>query len=204
MTQEIRVFTWCSQAFQFPASYAGKRCMNYGAPKISNNLLFFRGNMTPSESFFAPQDTPKCHKLTLEVLNVNIFRFKMQNYPISADNQMSKKLSAPLKKNQNRPLGNYRMCPNSGNWKAWLLICVQFKVLGIQNKTRNRFHMQFGNPWIVWNFQTLKSLEICQNNWNTGSLKFWKLFVELKINKTINIFLSTVFYSSNFQIVKSQ
>jgi hypothetical protein len=31
---------------------------------------------------------------------------------------MAKKLAAPQKKAQNRPLGNYRVCPNSGNWKA--------------------------------------------------------------------------------------
>jgi hypothetical protein len=49
--------------------------------------------------------------LTLEVLKVNIFRFKMQNDLISAYNQMAKKLSAPQKKNQNRPLGNFRVCP---------------------------------------------------------------------------------------------
>jgi hypothetical protein len=61
------------------------------------------------------KSTPKCHKLTLEVLKVNIFRFKMQNDLIWAFNQMAKKLSAPQKKAQNRPKGNYRVCPNSGN-----------------------------------------------------------------------------------------
>jgi hypothetical protein len=49
------------------------------------------------------------------VLKVNIFRFKMQNDLIWAYNQMEKKLSAPQKKAQNRPLGNYRVCPNSVN-----------------------------------------------------------------------------------------
>jgi hypothetical protein len=32
---------------------------------------------------------------------------------------MAKSLSAPQKKAQNE-LGNYRVCPNSGNVKAWL------------------------------------------------------------------------------------
>jgi hypothetical protein len=36
--------------------------------------------------------------LTLEVLKVNIFRFKMQNDPIWAYNQMVEKSSAPQKK----------------------------------------------------------------------------------------------------------
>jgi hypothetical protein len=75
--------------------------------------------MTPYEAFFhlkMLKSTLKCHKLTLEVLKVNIFRFKMQKELISAYNQMlAKKLSAPQKKAQNRSLGNYRVCPNSGN-----------------------------------------------------------------------------------------
>jgi hypothetical protein len=61
------------------------------------------------------QSTPKCHILTLEVLKVNIFRFKMQNDPIWAYNQMANKSSAPQKKAQNRRLGNYKVYPNSGN-----------------------------------------------------------------------------------------
>jgi hypothetical protein len=63
----------------------------------------------------------KCHKLTLEVLKVDIFRFKMQKDLIWAYNQMAKKSAALQKKAQacqNRPLGNYRVCPNSGNLKA--------------------------------------------------------------------------------------
>jgi hypothetical protein len=78
------------------------------------------------------KSTPKCNKLTLEVLKVNIFRFKMQNDPIWAYNQMAKKLSAPQKKAQNRPLaclGNYRVCPNSGNWNAWWLYSVELEEL---------------------------------------------------------------------------
>jgi hypothetical protein len=50
--------------------------------------------MTPSEAFFAlqnAQSTPKSHKLTLEVLKVNIFRFKMQKDLIWACNQMALK-----------------------------------------------------------------------------------------------------------------
>jgi hypothetical protein len=54
-------------------------------------------------------------KLALEVPTVNIFRYKMQNDPILAYNQMAKKSSASQKKAQNRPLGNYKVCPNSGN-----------------------------------------------------------------------------------------
>jgi hypothetical protein len=74
--------------------------------------------MTPLKHFLhlkTLKSTPKCHKLTLEVLKVKIFRFKMQKDLISAYNQMAKKLSALLKKARNRPLGNYRVCPNSGN-----------------------------------------------------------------------------------------
>jgi hypothetical protein len=40
--------------------------------------------------------TPKCHKLTLEVLKVDIFRFKMQNDPIWSYNQMTKKSKIDL------------------------------------------------------------------------------------------------------------
>jgi hypothetical protein len=54
---------------------------------------FFMRYMTPSEVFLylkTLKSTPKCHNLTLEVLKVNIFRFKMQNDPIWAYNQMVK------------------------------------------------------------------------------------------------------------------
>jgi hypothetical protein len=53
--------------------------------------------------------------LTLVILKVKIFRFKMQKDVFWAFNQMAKKSSAAQKKAQNRPLRNYRMCPNSGN-----------------------------------------------------------------------------------------
>jgi hypothetical protein len=88
------------------------------------------------------KSTPKCHKLTLEVLKVNIFRFKMQNDPIWAYKSNGKKSSAPQKKAQNCPLGNYRVCPNSGNLKAWHVCfscatrCVYLTVVSLffQNK----------------------------------------------------------------------
>jgi hypothetical protein len=89
--------------------------MNYrGRPKY----LFFLGGIDPTDAFYhlkTLKSTPKCHKLTLEILKIYIFRFKMQNDPLWAYNQMAKKLAAPQKKAQNRPLGNYRVCPNSGN-----------------------------------------------------------------------------------------
>jgi hypothetical protein len=74
--------------------------------------------MTPSNVFWhlkMLKSTPKCHELTLDVLKVNIFRFKMQNDLTWSYNLMTKKLSASQKKAQNRPLGNYRVRPNSGN-----------------------------------------------------------------------------------------
>jgi hypothetical protein len=62
---------------------------------------------------------PNAINWLLEVLKVNIFRFKMQMDLIWAYNQMAKTSSAPQKKAQSGPLGNYRVCPNSGNWRAW-------------------------------------------------------------------------------------
>jgi hypothetical protein len=44
------------------------------------------------------KSTPKCHKLTLEVLKVNIFRVKMQNDQIWAYNQMAKKVVCTVEK----------------------------------------------------------------------------------------------------------
>jgi hypothetical protein len=47
----------------------------------AQNKAKFKKNwyMTPSEAFFAPQNAPIYSlKLTLEVLKVDIFRFKMQ------------------------------------------------------------------------------------------------------------------------------
>jgi hypothetical protein len=56
-----------------------------------------------------------CHmKPCIEVLNVNIFRFKMQKYPIWADDQ-AEKSRLHRRKKPKIDLGNYRVCPNSGN-----------------------------------------------------------------------------------------
>jgi hypothetical protein len=111
------------QAFQFPAGCAVKRCTNNRGPQNKQGVLW-----PPPKHFLhlkMLKSTPKCPKLTLEVLTltVNIFRFKMQKDPIWAYNQMAKKLSAPHKKAQNRLLGNYKVCPNSRNWKALPYLC---------------------------------------------------------------------------------
>jgi hypothetical protein len=91
----------------------------YGAAKISKKFIKFKKKwcMTPSdEAFFAPQNAQiHSHKLTLEVLKVNIFRFKMQNDPIWAYNQMPWQKSHPHRSAEKSPLGNYSVCPNSGN-----------------------------------------------------------------------------------------
>jgi hypothetical protein len=62
------------------------------------------------------KSTPKCPKLTLEVLKVNIFRFKIQKDPISAYNQMAKSNLHHRKKPQ-IDLWEKTGCaqPNSGN-----------------------------------------------------------------------------------------
>jgi hypothetical protein len=54
--------------------------------------------MTSSEAFLhlkTLKSTPKCHKLTLEVLKVNIFRFKMQKDLIWAYNKKKWQKSHP-------------------------------------------------------------------------------------------------------------
>jgi hypothetical protein len=81
-----------------PVVTRGVSVVNGGVPVVPSGLFYLK----------MPKSTPKCHKLTLEFL-------KMQNDPIWAYTQMAKKLSAPQKKAQNRPLGNYMVCPNSGN-----------------------------------------------------------------------------------------
>jgi hypothetical protein len=69
--------------------------------------------MTTSEVIFALRmlkSTPKCHKLTLDVLKVDIYRFKMQkDLILLAYIQIATKSSAPQNKAQNKPLGNYRV-----------------------------------------------------------------------------------------------
>jgi hypothetical protein len=76
------------------------------------------------------KSTPKCHKLTLEVLKVNIFRFKMQNDPIWAYNQMAKKSKIDLWEiagcaqiqEIERPA-----CPRSKVWfKVWFVTFFQY------------------------------------------------------------------------------
>jgi hypothetical protein len=73
-------------------------------PKTRENK-YYMFIFLASEAFFLHlktlKSTPKCPKLTFEVLKVKICS--------------GSKCNAPQKKAQNRPLGNYRVCPNSGN-----------------------------------------------------------------------------------------
>jgi hypothetical protein len=73
-------------------------------------------NTKPKKKIKMLKSTPPCPKLTLEVLKVNIFRFKNAKGPdLNLQSNGKKVVCTAEKKAQNWSLGNYRVCPNLGN-----------------------------------------------------------------------------------------